>query len=209
MSEAALPPIRVLDLDDLYVVAAHGPEVVMVPDLAFAMIDGQGDPTTSTDYVDAIGALDELNHALRWQLGNEIGMDHRVGALEGLWWADDMSAFAMDHKTGIHWTMMIAQPAAVTPDRFERARAELGHRGIVPALGAVRLKRFAEGECAQVLYAGPFREEGPAISRLHAYIDGLGGLFDGHRQKHHEIYLGDPTDPESWRTIIRQPFARG
>jgi hypothetical protein len=209
VTSAVFPATRVLHLDDLYVVAAHGPEVVMVPDLAFAMIDGRGDPTTSDDYVHAIGALEQLNRALRCQLDTEIGLDHRVGALEGLWWTDDMSAFAMDHKTDLHWTMMIAQPEAVTPERFERARAELGHRKVIPALGAVRLKRYAEGECAQVLYAGPFREEGPTISRLHAYIDGLGGLFDGHRQKHHEIYLGDPTDPESWRTIIRQPFARG
>lgn len=209
MTSAVLPPIRVLDLDDLYLVTAHGPEVVTVPDLAFAMIDGQGDPATSREYVDAIGALDELNHALRCQLEKEIGPDHRVGALEGLWWADDMSAFAMDHKTDIHWTMMIAQRDGVTLDRFERARAELGHRKAVPALGAVRLRRYAEGQCAQVLYAGPFRGEGPTVSRLHAYIDGLGGLFDGRRQKHHEIYLGDPTDPKSWRTIIRQPFARG
>ena len=209
MTSAVLPPIRVLDRDDLYLVAAHGPEVVIVPDLAFAMIDGRGDPTTSDDYVDAIGALDELNRALRCQLEKEIGLDHRVGALEGLWWAEDMSAFAMDHKTDIHWTMMIAQPDAVTPDRFEQARAELGHRKVVPALGAFGSGDSRKASRAQVLYAGPFREEGPTISRLHAYIDGLGGLFDGHRQKHHEIYLGDPTDPDSWRTIIRQPFARG
>ena len=49
--------------DNLYLVAAHGPEVVIVPDLAFSAIGRWVWPTpaTSDDYVDAIGALDEIS----------------------------------------------------------------------------------------------------------------------------------------------------
>ena len=38
---------------------------------------------------------------------------------------------------------------------------------------------------------------------------GKASTFDGHRHKHHEIYLGDPrrSAPERLRTIIRQPYA--
>jgi hypothetical protein len=49
--------------------------------------------------------------------------------------------------------------------------------------------------------------EGPTIERWHTYIRDRGFVFEGHHQKHHEIYLGDPRRavPEKLRTIIRQP----
>ncbi len=209
MTIAAAPSIRLLGPDDLYR-AAREPEVVQVPDLAFVMIDGRGDPNTSIYYKDAIEALYGLSYTLKFGLKKEIGLTYRVGALEGLWWSDDMADFTAHRKADYQWTMMIAQPDAVTPDWFTRARDEIGHRKALPALGSARLERYAEGLAAQVLYVGPYSDEGPTISRLHAYIHELGGRFDGQRQKHHEIYLGDPrrTPPEKWRTIIRQPFAR-
>lgn len=210
MTIASAPPVRHLEPDDLYRAHPHEPEVVTVPELAFLMIDGQGDPNTSAGYADAIEALYGLSYTLKFGIRKEIGLDRKVGALEGLWWADDMAVFASECKTDFHWTMMIAQPDAVTPERLARACEEIGRRKALPAVGAVRLERFAEGLCAQVLHVGPYSAEGPTIARLHAYIDALGGRFDGHDQKHHEIYLGDPrrTAPERWRTIIRQPFTQ-
>jgi len=52
-------------------------------------------------------------------------------------------------------------------------------------------------------------DEGPTIERLHEFIRESGYTFDGQREKHHELYLGDPrrTAPEKLRTIIRQPVA--
>jgi hypothetical protein len=208
MTVAVALPIRELDRNDLYRASARGPEVVQVPDLTFIMIDGHGDPNTSTDYKNAIEALYGLSYTLKFGLKKELGLNYRVGALEGLWWADDMADFATERKANYQWTAMIAQPDAVTPEWFARARDELGRRKSVAALGAARLERFAEGLCAQVLYIGPYSAEGPTISRLHEFIHEHGGRFDGQLQKHHEIYLGDPrrTAPEKWRTIIRQPI---
>jgi hypothetical protein len=64
-----------------------------------------------------------------------------------------------------------------------------------------------EGEAAQILYVGPFVEEGPSIDRIHAFLREKGLVFDGIKQKHHEIYLSDfrKTDPARLKTIIRQP----
>ena len=201
-------PIRDIDPADRYKASAHGPELVRVPELAFIMIDGHGDPNTSAEYKDAIEALYGLSYTLKFALKKELGLIYRVGALEGLWWADDMADFAAERKDNYEWTAMIAQPDAVTPEWFARAGDELGLRKPVAALGAARLERFAEGLCAQVLYVGPYSAEGPTIARLHDFIHELGGRFDGHHQKHHELYLGDPrrTAPEKWRTIIRQPL---
>ena len=209
MTIASAPSIRLLGPDDLYRATARGPEVVQVPDLTFVMIDGRGDPNTSNEYKDAIEALYGLSYTLKFGIKKESGLTYRVGALEGLWWSDDMADFTAQRKADYQWTMMIAQPDAVTPEWFARAREDIGQRKALPALESTRLERYTEGLAAQVLYVGPYSDEGPTISRLHAYIRELGGRFDGRRQKHHEIYLGDPrrTAPEKWRTIIRQPFA--
>jgi hypothetical protein len=204
----AAAPVRELELGDLYRASAREPELIHVPEIMFVMIDGHGDPNTSTDYKDAIEALYGLSYMLKFALKKELGLNYRVGALEGLWWADDMADFADERKANYRWTMMIAQPNAVTPERFSRARDEIGRKKTLAALGSARLERFAEGLCAQVLHLGPYSAEGPTIARLHAYIGEMGGRFDGHQQKHHEIYLGDPrrTVPDKLRTIIRQPI---
>jgi hypothetical protein len=57
------------------------------------------------------------------------------------------------------------------------------------------------------MHVGPYTAEGPTIAALHAFIHEQGYAFDGRRQKHHEIYLGDPrrTAPEKLKTVVRQP----
>jgi hypothetical protein len=72
-------------------------------------------------------------------------------------------------------------------------------------LSRVRLERFHEGLCAQIMHVGPYAEEAPTVACLHAYIKDSGHRLRG---KHHEIYLGDPrrTAPEKLKTILRQPM---
>ncbi|NTW10796.1 MAG: hypothetical protein HGA26_05495, partial [Chlorobiaceae bacterium] len=72
------------------------------------------------------------------------------------------------------------------------------------ALPLVRFEEFSEGRCAQILHVGPFSEEGPAIEKVHRFIDAIGRK----NGKHHEIYLSDTrrSDPTKWKTIVRQPF---
>jgi hypothetical protein len=195
--------------DRLYKASAGKPRIVYVPEMSFVMIDGHGDPNTSPDYKDAIQALYAISYTLKFALKREPGIQYRVGPLEGLWWAEDMTRFGVDGKEGWNWTMMIAQPDAVTPERFELAREEARRKKQLPAIDGVRLERFEEGESAQVLHVGPFSAEGPTILELHAFIQEQGHSFDGKLQKHHEIYLSDPrrSAPEKWKTIIRQPFS--
>jgi hypothetical protein len=66
---------------------------------------------------------------------------------------------------------------------------------------------FDEGISAQIMYTGPYSDEGPTIKMLHDFIHAKGLVFDGLKQKHHEIYLSDPrrTAPEKLKTVIRQP----
>jgi hypothetical protein len=42
------------------------------------------------------------------------------------------------------------------------------------ALAGVRFERFVEGSSAQIMHVGPFSEEGPAIARIHDFIEESG-----------------------------------
>ncbi len=151
------------DRELLYKASARQPEIVRIPEMTFVMIDGRGDPNTSREYADAIQALYSLSYALKFALKKELGFEYRVAPLEGLWWADDMAEFRQERKSDWSWTMMIAQPD-LTPQRFEAARVKAARTKDLPALPNARLERFEEGPCAQVLYVGPFSNEGPTIT---------------------------------------------
>jgi len=207
MSTHIAVQVRELNAERPYEATARSPELVRVPGLTFIEVDGHGDPNTSTEYRDAIQALYGLSYTLKFGVKKELGINYRVGALEGLWWADDMTEFSIGRKAEWQWTALIAQPEVVTADRFERARDEVRRKKGLAILDRTRLARFEEGLAAQILYVGPYSDEGPTIERLHQFIHELGYVFDGRHQKHHEIYLGDPrrSAPERLRTIIRQP----
>ena len=68
--------------------------VVDVPDMNFLMVDGRGDPNTSKEYQAAVEALFAVSYTLKFMAKKgELQLDYAVFPLEGLWWADNMSAF--------------------------------------------------------------------------------------------------------------------
>ena len=97
--------------------------------------------------------------------------------------------------------------------------------------GNLRLVRFSEGTCAQIMHKGPYDDEPATIAKLSSFVadqnlrldignasgsdpqDILGFLdCDGVVPRiclHHEIYLGDPRrmKPENLKTVIRHPIA--
>ena len=179
---------------------------VDVPPLRFLMIDGEGDPNTSPAYVQAVEALFSVSYTAKFMLKKGAdAIDYAVMPLEGLWWADDLSAFTSNDRSKWKWTMMINQPDLVADSVVHAAIEQVRNKKGLPALDALRLETFHEGRCAQVLHVGPFSEEGPTIARVHAFIEERGALAG----KHHEIYLSDIRrgDPSRWKTIIRQPMA--
>lgn len=192
------------ELRHLYA-AGREPAIVQVPDLAFLMIDGHGDPNTAQEYRDAIQALYAVSYAVKFAVKREPdGFDYGVMPLEGLWWVADMSDFTTADKSTWDWTMMIMQPDRATPETVEEAKAKVAGKQPPAAIAKLRLQRFAEGLAAQVMHVGPYATEGPTIAGLHRYIAEQGYERAG---KHHEIYLGDPrrSAPEKLKTVIRQP----
>jgi hypothetical protein len=185
--------------------ATRVPVFVDVPELPFLMIDGHGDPNTAPAYADAVQALYTLAYTIRFALKRGPDpMDVRVMPLEGQWWTPDMATFTTEDKSRWNWTMMIVVPPQCGLQGVEDARAAAARKHPSAALDRIRLERFTEGRCAQILHVGPYSAEGPTVATLHAFIAANGCALSG---KHHEIYLGDPrrAAPQKLRTILRQP----
>ena len=195
-------------IDRLYR-ATTTPQLVQVPPLRFLCLDGHGDPNTSPAYAAAVQALYSVSYAAKFAVKKAGGPQFKVSALEGLWWAEDLSTFLTGDKSEWDWTMMIRQPDAVSGDLLAHVADEVAAKKSMPTTRELRLISFEEGAAAQVLHVGPYATEASTIARLHEFIRERGFTFDGNRHKHHEIYLGDPrrSAPEKLRTIIRQPYA--
>jgi hypothetical protein len=195
------------ELKHLYQPSSRDVSFVDVPVMDFLMLDGQGDPNTSQAYADAVEALFAVSYAIKFAVKKgSLAIDYGVMPLEGVWWADDMSAFATGERSGWQWTMMIMQPHFVTSGMVDAAVALVRKRKDPAALAKLRFETFAEGAAAQIMHVGPFSDEGPVIERVHAFIAQAGREPAG---KHHEIYLTDirKADPAKWKTVIRQPIA--
>ena len=194
-------------LKELYNPSPKEPSIVNAPEMNYLMIDGTGYPGTSKEYTESIEALYTISYTLKFMIKKEKGIDYGVLPLEGLWWADDMTDYIKGNKDNWKWTSMIMQPAHVTKELYERASESAGKKKPLPALPKMRLEKYAEGESAQIMYVGPYSNEGPTIEKLHSYIKEKGYTLRG---KHHEIYLSDPrkSAPEKLKTVIRQPIVK-
>jgi hypothetical protein len=195
---------------ELYNPLKDHPSIVDVPEMKFLMIDGQGDPNTSKEYQDAMEALFPVSYKTKFISKKEKSQDYVVMPLEGLWWVDNMEDFSIEDKSSWKWTAMIRQPDFITKNMIEQAMEEVESKKNPDALSKMRFESLKEGLSAQIMYIGPYSEEGPTVEKLHNFIHENGYEFDGSKpgQKHHEIYLSDMrrTKPERLKTIIRQPM---
>ena len=196
---------------ELYGPSKKDVSIVTVPAFNFLMIDGTGDPNTNPRMQVAFEALFSVSYTLKFmfkqgKLGRKVP-DYGVMPPEGLWWADDMLKFTQKDKSNWKWTMMLMQPEFATKEDIRQALEAAGKKKPLPGLKDLRFERYDEGLSAQILYFGPFADEGPTILRIHETIKEKGYVLRG---KHHEIYLSDMrrTKPEKLKTIIRQPCAK-
>jgi hypothetical protein len=179
-------------------------ELVDVPAMQFVMVDGAGNPNTAPAYKTAIEWLYSTSYALKFAAKASLGKDYVVPPLEGLWWADDPEDFVARLKDNWRWTMMIMAPDFITDAMFVDATVKAAKK-LGEAPSTLRLERYDEGRCLQVLHIGSYDDEAPTLAHLHDVEMPQRGLtFNGH---HHEIYLSDArrTAPSKLKTILRQP----
>jgi hypothetical protein len=195
------------DLKILYKPSVKEVQIVDIPAFRYLMIDGCGN-TENLEFQNAIQALYTVSYKAKFALKKAKGIDYCVMPLEGLWWADNMSDFVAGKKDSWQWTLLIMQPHYVTDALIKTAVNAAEEKVDSRVLQKLRFTDFKEGKAAQILYVGPFSQEHDTIVRLHSAIKDIGGIVDGKKQKHHEIYLSDfrKTAPEKLKTILRQPF---
>ena len=193
-------------LGKLYDESAKEPSILNVPQMSYLMIDGEGDPNNSKDYVDAVQSLYSVAYTMKFAIKKEGKIKYAVMPLEGLWWVDDMSKFSQEDKRNWKWTAMIMQPEVVTKEVFDKCLEDARKRKGFPGILKIRFAKYDEGLSVQIMYVGPYSGEGQTIKRLHEFAKKDRYRLRG---RHHEIYLGDPrrTKPEKLKTIIRQPVS--
>ena len=151
-------------LKSLYAPSKKDFSLVEVPAMNFMMIDGAGPPGNDI-YGAALAWLYPISYGLKFMSKTALERDYVVPPLEGLWWADDMSAYTENRRDEWHWTLMIMQPDWITREMYgaslEKATKKLG----TPPT-SLRFERFEEGLSAQILHIGPYTEEGPTLARL-------------------------------------------
>lgn len=213
--------MKILDLKKefkyLYQPSAKKIEIVKVPRLQFAMVDGAiekgSEPGKSPAFQEATEAMYGISYTLKFMLKKRKtnAIDYPVMALEGLWWVEN-GFFDITVKDNWFYTLMILQPSVITQDIFEDGLEQVRKKkGDSASLAKLKLADFEEGLCMQTMHIGPYATEPATIDRMRAYA-----LENGYRDrvgptgKHHEIYLGDPrkADPAKLKTVLRHPLEK-
>ena len=213
--------MKILDLKKefkhLYQPSTKKVEIIQVPRLQFAMIDGAiekgSEPGKSPRFAEATQALYSISYTLKFMLKKRKtnAIDYPVMALEGLWWVED-GMFDITVKDNWFYALMIMQPNVITQEIFAEGLEQVRRKkGDSEMLSKLRLEHFEEGLCVQTMHIGPYATEPATIERMRAFAQengyrdgvGLGG-------KHHEIYLGDPrkADPAKLKTVLRHPVIK-
>jgi hypothetical protein len=196
----------------LYQPSAKVVEVVDVPPLQFAMIDGEIEPGhapgTSPTFKQAMEALYGVSYTLKFasKLRQVDPIDYTVMGLEALWWVEG-GEFDITCPDNWRWTAMIMQPDHIHPGMFHSGIEQLRKKKTALAVDKLRFETFHEGLCIQIMHIGPYSEEPATIARMEAFARENGYRLCG---VHHEIYLGDPrrTAPEKLKTVLRHPVDR-
>jgi hypothetical protein len=181
----------------------RSPAIVDVPEMAFLMIDGQGDPVVSAEYHEAIEALYSVTCTAKFAVKHSPdGVDFTVMPLESL-----SDPFLDADRSAWRWTAMIMQPDAVDEEVAHAAMEAAGREEAAAARRADALRALPRGARGTGHARGSVLGGG-ADHRvaLHEFIAAQGCEPSG---RHHEIYLGDPrrTAPAKLKTVIRQPVA--
>jgi len=188
------------------------PSLIDVPEMIFFAVDGKGDPNSCQEYKNAIEVLYGMSFTVKMSKLNgtqpEGYFEYTVPPLEGLWYQDDTVGIDYSRKNDFIWTSMIRQPEFVTEAVFEQAKEALHRKKPQLDLSKLKMIRFKEGLCVQLMHIGSYDNEPESIARLSEFVSENGLCEDFSEERfHHEIYLSDPRKcaPEKLKTVIRHP----
>lgn len=176
-------------------------DIVDVPEFNFIMVDGIGNPNVD-EFKLKSSALHILSKAIKDYFKHEHDLLYLISPLEGIWDTYDNSQFDVTRKQMIKFTLMIAQPKALTESVFEEIKEKIAKKKDNPYIVDVYLKKMTEGKCVQMLHRGPYNMEIDTTTQIMEFITIQGMKLTGF---HHEIYLNDyeKVAKEKLKTIVR------
>jgi hypothetical protein len=179
------------------------PVLVKIGPAKYLTIAGKGEPG-SQEFQAKIGALYNVAFTIKMEK-KFAGQDYAVCKLEGLWWVTDATKEFMEvPKSQWLWKLMIRVPEFIGAKELKDATSKLREKGKPAEVSEVKLEKYAEGLCVQVLHVGSYDEEAGTIAKMKEVAGENWLSFHG---LHHEIYLSDPrrVAPARLRTILRHP----
>ena len=183
------------------------PAPVTVPEHAFFMIRGEGNPNGEA-FLEAIGVLYALSYAVKMlpKKGDapEGYYEYAVFPLEGVWdTAEPMLPGEALNKDALRYTLMIRQPDFVGEDGVCAALERTKHRKPNQLLEEIRFGTVPGETCVQLLHVGAYDDEPVSFAKMDEFVHAhsLTRTEKGHR----EIYLSNATRTEKSRlkTILR------
>jgi len=159
---------------------ATDPVILEMPAQQMAVVTSTGDPNVVA--AEAMPALYGAVYTLKFARKKHGLGEFKVGALRARW--PNAHLVPKEQWLGI-WALPIPEDVTELPQKVA---------GI-----EVKIETWAYGTVAQILHLGPFVEEGPTVTRLHAFIAESGYEIAG---AHEEEYLTRP-DAKNQKTIIR------
>ena len=181
------------------------PEIIEIPTMRFAMIEGEGDPNGET-FAKVTEALYSFSYAVKMSYKGENKpegyYEYTVFPLEGIWDLVDHSKGISD-KSNLKYQLMIRQPDFVTEEVFSFFMDYTKKKKPNAHLDRVRLVEIKDGLSCQMLHLGRFDDEPASFALMEDYCKTNG--FERLSKVHREIYLSDPrkTAPEKLKTVLR------
>jgi hypothetical protein len=172
--------------------APKKPIMVEIKPAQYLVIEGRGEPG-GPEFQAAIGALYNVAFTVKMAYKFAGKKDYGVCKLE------------CTYQDRTIWRLMIRTPDFIKTKDLEQAQAKLLAKGKDAAVGRVKLIRFAEGSCVQMLHIGPYTRICDTLAVMEAFARENNKLSGGC----HEIYLSDPrrVAPAKLKTILRQRLA--
>jgi hypothetical protein len=192
-------------LKELYLPPERRFTLVDVPEIRFAVIDGEGDPE-SGECADAVKWLYAVVHVVKPLVKARMGRNFVEPPPEILCWADDETDLVAGNRDRWKWRAMVVFVDWITQRQFEDAVAKVEQkRG--PAPKTLRLENLHEGKSVQIMHVGDYRGIRSVCRKLYdEFLPQHNLKPNGH---YHEIYLNDPnrTARTKRKIVIRQPVA--
>lgn len=190
-------------LRELYLPPQGRFTLVDVPEIRFAVIDGQGDPASGAN-TNAAKWLYSVAHFVKPFVKEKMGKNFVEPPLEYLCWAEDEADFIAGNKDKWNWRAMVVFVDWITREQFVAAVAKAEGK-LGPAPESLRLESLHEGKCVQTMHVGDYSGVAAVCEALYnQYLPQNNLKPNGY---YHEIYLNDParTAPEKRKIVVRQP----